>query len=562
MHELLDGLKLDTHPLYLYAGASALPVLSLTAAVLRASGQKSEKLHGFIGADPLEELLRCGSSLPLSALYDDMAACAGWASANAPSLRTVMVRSDVFSRGGANDVQELSYLLAAGVAYLRALLERGLTIQQAAGQIFFGVSMGANFFMQIAKLRAVRPLWAQIIKAFGGDGEAQRMHIHGRPALFFKTIYDPYVNMLRNTTEIFSGVVGGVDSYENEPFDEPIRKGDEFSRRIARNMQIILQEEFGMLKPIDPAGGSWAVESLTKQLKEKIWAEFQVVEGKGGLLAAMKEDYPQAQIAAVLSERFKKLELRRDRIVGNNMYPNMTEKLLDARAEDAAALKQQRTAAVEAYLADVDETFKQEKLEEFKKAAVQDRAACGIAAAAAGATLAELYMAASAENQVGEQVTPILPHRWSERFEALRKATEDYEAKTGQNVKIFLANMGPIPQHKARADFSTSFLQVGAFEVQTNNGFKTTDEAAAAAAESGADAVVICSTDAAYPDIVPELAPKLRAALPEAVIYLAGAAPKELEPVYREAGVDDFISVRANCYKILQFLQQKKGMIA
>lgn len=121
--------------------------------------------------------------------------------------------------------------------------------------------------------------------------------------------------------------------------------------------------------------------------------------------------------------------------------------------------------------------------------------------------------------------------------------------------------MGPIPQHKARAEFSTSFLQVGAFEILGNNGFKTTDEAAAAAKESGADAVVICSTDAAYPDIVPELAPKLRAALPEATIYLAGAAPKDLEPGYREAGVDDFVSVRANCYKILQFLQKKKGMI-
>ena len=113
--------------------------------------------------------------------------------------------------------------------------------------------MGANFFLQIAKLRAVRPLWAQIVGAFGGSAEAQKMRIHARPALFFKTIYDPYVNMLRNTTEIFSGVVGGIDSFESAPFDEPIRKGDEFSRRIARNVQIMLQEEFGMLQPIDPA---------------------------------------------------------------------------------------------------------------------------------------------------------------------------------------------------------------------------------------------------------------------------------------------------------------------
>ena len=563
VHELLEGLKLEHYPLYMYAGATALPALSLTVAALRASGQNTTKLHGFLGADPLEELLRSGqSTLPLAALYDELAACAAWAAANAPGLRTVMVRSDVFSRGGANDVQELSYTLATAVAYLRALLERGLSIHEAAGQIFFGISMGANFFMQIAKLRAVRPLWAQIVRAFGGDETAQCMHIHGRPALFFKTVYDPYVNMLRNTTEIFSGVVGGVDSYENEPFDEPIRKGDEFSRRIARNMQIVLQEEFGMLKPIDPAGGSWAVESLTKQMKEKIWAEFQVIESKGGIQKAMEDGYPQEQIAEVLAARFKKLELRRDRIVGNNMYPNMTEKLLDTRPEDTEALRKERTASIEDYLADIEETFKQEKLEELKKADIRSMADCGIKAAAAGATLAELYSAISAEGQAQEQVVPILPHRWSEQFEALRKVTETYKEKTGHNVTIFLANMGPIPQHKARAEFSTSFLQVGAFEVLANNGFKTADEAVAAAEESGADAVVICSTDATYPDIVPEIAPKLRAAMPDTTIYLAGAAPKDLEPVYREAGVDDFISVRANCYKILQFLQKKKGMIA
>ena len=383
------------------------------------------------------------------------------------------------------------------------------------------------------------------------------MHIHARPALFFKTVYDPYVNMLRNTTEIFSGVVGGVDSFESSPFDEPIRKGDEFSRRIARNVQIILQEEFGLLQPIDPAGGSWAVETLTKQMKEKIWAEFQVIEGKGGMLAALQEGYPQSEIAAILASRFKASETRKDRIVGNNMYPNMTETLLDPRPEDMAENKKQRTAQVEEYLADMDEAFKAEKLAALKTAMSVETA---IEAAQAGATTAEIAAAFAAA--ASEEVTAIAPHRWSERFEALRKTTEDYKAEHNDNVKIFLANMGPIPQHKARADFTTGFLQVGAFEVLTNNGFPTVDEAAKAAKESGADAVVICSTDATYPEIVPELAPKLHEALPNATVFLAGAAPKELLDTYNEAGIDEYISVKANCYKILQLLQQKKGMIA
>lgn len=560
MHTLLSGLKLDKYPVYLYAGESALPMLSLFAGALKASGQDLTKIRGIVGADPLGELTAKGkNSKDSESLYCDMAKCAKWAVKHAPGLKTVFVRSDVYSRGGANDVQESAYTLATAVAYLRALLERGLTIDEAAGQIMFGFSMGANFFLQIAKLRALRPLWAQIVEAFGGSKEAQRMHIHARPALFFKTVYDPYVNMLRNTTEIFSGVVGGVDSFESSPFDEPIRKGDEFSRRIARNVQIILQEEFGLLQPIDPAGGSWAVETLTKQMKEKVWAEFQVIEGKGGMLAALQEGYPQSEIAAILAARFKASETRKDRIVGNNMYPNMTETLLDPRPEDVEENRKQRTAQVEAYLADIDEAFKAEKLK-----ALQAGEGClvslAIEAAQAGATTAEI--AAALAGKESETVTAIAPHRWSERFEALRKTTEDYKAEHNDNVKIFLANMGPIPQHKARADFTTGFLQVGAFEVLGNNGFSTVEEAAQAAKESGADAVVICSTDATYPEIVPQLAPKLHEVLPKAMVFLAGAAPKDLLETYNEAGIDEYISVKANCYKILQLLQQKKGMIA
>lgn len=559
MHVLLTGLDLAKFPLYVYAGANAVPLLALVAAARRASGEDMAEVRGIVGADPIGALAADGK-LPasLDAHYDSLAAAARWATANAPHLRTVFVRSDVYSNGGANDVQEVASVLATATAYLRALCERGLTIDEAASQIAFAFSMGANFFLQIAKLRAVRPLWAQIVGAFGGSAEAQKMRIHARPALFFKTIYDPYVNMLRNTTEIFSGVVGGIDSFESAPFDEPIRKGDEFSRRIARNVQIMLQEEFGLLQPIDPAGGSWAVETLTRQMKEKIWAEFQRIEKEGGIIAALRAGSLQESVAAVLAARFKNADLRRDRIVGNNMYPNMTETLLETRAEDTAALKAQRTADIDAYLSDIDVKHRDEALASLRQAHSVDNA---VEAALAGATIAEL-MTAVTEGNGAETVTAIAPHRWSERFEALRQRTEEYKAEKNDNVKIFLANMGPIPQHKARADFTTGFLQVGAFEVLGNDGFKTVEEAADAARASGADAVVICSTDATYPEIVPALAPKLHEVLPKARVFLAGAAPKDLLETYKEAGIDEYISVRANCYEILESLQKQKGMIA
>ena len=559
MHVLLTGLDLAKFPLYVYAGANAVPLLALVAAARRASGEDMAEVHGIVGADPIGALAADGK-LPasLDAHYDSLAAAARWATVNAPHLRTVFVRSDVYSNGGANDVQEVASVLATATAYLRALCERGLTIDEAASQIALAFSMGADFFLQIAKLRAVRPLWAQIVGAFGGSAEAQKMRIHARPALFFKTIYDPYVNMLRNTTEIFSGVVGGIDSFESAPFDEPIRKGDEFSRRIARNVQIMLQEEFGLLQPIDPAGGSWAVETLTRQMKEKIWAEFQRIEKEGGIIAALRAGSLQESVAAVLAARFKNADLRRDRIVGNNMYPNMTETLLETRAEDTAALKAQRTADIDAYLSDIDVKHLGEALASLRQAHSVDNA---VEAALAGATIAEL-MTAVTEGNGAETVTAIAPHRWSERFEALRQRTEEYKAEKNDNVKIFLANMGPIPQHKARADFTTGFLQVGAFEVLGNDGFKTVEEAADAARASGADAVVICSTDATYPEIVPALAPKLHEVLPKARVFLAGAAPKDLLETYKEAGIDEYISVRANCYEILESLQKQKGMIA
>ena len=549
---LLKGLKLDTYPLYVYTGESALPLLALIVAAVKKNGGDVSKLRGVIGANPICEYVANGTlNQSVDKLFDEAATVAKWTLKNAPEVKTIFVQSDVFSNGGANDVQEVAYTISAGVAYLRALLERGLTIDEAASQIMFGFSMGANFFMQIAKLRAVRPIWAQIIKEFGGNEESQKIHIHGRPAKFFATVYDPYVNMLRETTQLFSGVVGGVDSFENSTFDEPVRKGDEFSRRIARNMQIILQEEFGLLQPIDPAGGSWAVETLTKEIKEKIWAEFQVIEGKGGIVAALKEGYPQDEIAKVLAARFKAAETRKDRIVGNNMYANMTEERIDARAESQEENLKVRKVTIDVYLSTVNAKDALANIN-------ADDAETVIAAAEKGATIAELRQALGTAEV--EEIKSIEAHRWSERFEALREKTEKFKAETGDNVKVFLANMGPIPQHKARADFTTGFLQVGAFEVLGNNGFATVDEAAQAAKESGADAVVICSTDPTYPEIVPALAPKLHEALPNAIVYLAGTAPAEMVEPYKEAGIDDYINVRANCYKVIQALQQKKGM--
>lgn len=568
MHTLLSGLDLAHIPFMMYAGVSPLALLALTAAAVRAQGGDIRALEGVIGANPLAELAAHGRNrMPLEKSYEEMAACIRWTRKHAPELRTVMVSSDVFSLGGAQAVQETAYTFGMAVEYIREMQKRGLSIHDIARSLYFGFNIGANFYIEIARLRAARVVWAQIMEAFGADEEDRAMKIHARPAFFTKTIFDAGVNMLRNTTEAFSAVVGGVDTYENSPYDDTVRKGDEFSRRIARNLQIMLQEEFGMLRPIDPAGGSWAIEALTKEMAEKIWQEFQCIEGRGGMTKALMEGYPQKEIARVLAERFRNLDLRRDSAVGNNMYPNIAEELIRPRPEDTEALRKQLAESMQAYRKDQDMTERVSALHELRQAKEDGLVDSAVRAFSAGATLGEVSeITGTGEDSLS--VEAIAPHRWTERYEALRFDTEAYKEKTGQNVEVFLANMGRIPQHKARADFSTSFLQVGEFNVHLNEGFQDDetmsgiDKCAKAAAEFPYDAAVICSTDATYPDIVPELAPKLKAALPEAaVLFLAGAAPKELEEIYRAAGVDEFISVRANCYEILRMLQKKKGMI-
>ena len=577
MHTMLDGLDLEKIPFMLYTGEASTRLLAMMVAALKAGGKKVEKLKGIVGADPIGELIKNGkTSESLDALYDQMAAAIKWAKKNAPGLRTVFVRSTVFSLGGAESVQEVAYTYAVAVEYVRQMMKRGVDIHDISKAIAFEFNQGANFFMEIAKLRAARQIWANIMKEFGAEEADRASFVHGRPASFTKTVIDPYVNMLRNCTQSFSSVVGGVNTYENEPFDELIRKGDTFSRRIARNIHIMLQEEFGMQAPIDQAGGSWAVEALTKQITEKIWAKFQEVEAAGGVIAALKDGSIQKGIADILAARFKALELRKDRAVGVNMYPNMTEEPLDPRPENTEEIKKILSANVDKYLADVDAKEAEAKLAAVKAAGADALIDAEADAFTAGATIGQVAKAAAKETCCCDvAVEPIAEHHWTEKFEALRRDTEAYIAKTGKNVEVFLANMGPIPQHKARADFSTSFLQVGEFNVHLNNGFQDDEgkpnsrwEKAAAALKAGIDeagtpydCAVICSTDATYPEDVPGMAPLLKAANPTMKLFLAGAPAKDMKQTYLDAGVDDFISVSANCFDILKDLQKRKGMI-
>ncbi|MDR2523071.1 MAG: acyl-CoA mutase large subunit family protein [Synergistaceae bacterium] len=549
VEKLFESVALDRCGLHIYAGASAAPLLGFVAACAKKRGIPLGKLKGCVGADPLwawvgEGTLPCGSER----LFDEMAETMRWAEKNAPQLRTVLIRGEVAHNGGASSVQEVGWAMAAAVETARAMQECGLDIGTFSRHLRFEFSLSSNFFMEIAKIRAARAVWAQIAGAFGGE-DAKEVSIFGRTSFFTKTVYDPYVNMLRNTTEAFSAVLGGVDGLTVGCFDEAVRPGGEFSRRTARNTQVLLREEFDLLRPVDPAGGSWYLESLTDTLAHKVWELLQKTESEGGFTACIKAGTLQAAAAAVLEQRFKKLASRADRAVGINMYANVQERPLESAPAAPVVCCEERASRGETQAHKALEGLEPDKL------GLVDRIA---AVAEAEATLSEVRSSLNAGE--AEKITPIGVHRWTERYEEMRSRTERFKAEKGDNVKVFLANMGPIPQHKARADFITGFMEVAGFDVLKNNGFPTTDACAEAAAASGADVAVICSTDDSYPELVPPLARAVKAKRPGTRVFLAGAPKEEFRQSYLDAGVDDFISVRSDCLGTLLDLQKAKGM--
>ncbi len=563
METLLDGIDMKEKELHIFAGPSALPLLALFAAREETQPGRSG-IKGCIGADPLGMLARDGK-LPctLDRLYDEMALAARWSQEAMSSLKTVLVRGDVYHDGGAGVVQELAFAMSTGIAYVRALLQRGMDAESAAGQMRFSFSLGLNFFMEIAKLRAARMLWSQIIEAFGGSTAAREIDIFANTSSFTETVYDPYVNVLRGTTEAFSAVVGGISGMRVRPLDEAVGQSIPSSRRIARNIQVLLKSEFNLLQPVDPAGGSWYIEALTKQVAESAWKMLQQIEEKGGMADSIASGFVQKEVAAVLESRFANLDTRTDRAVGTNMYPNTAEKPLQREAPDKAEVQRKRSAAVEEYRSGTDKKRREEALAGIsgqENGLPADLMKTLADVFSAGATLCEVRERLNSGCEAGPEAAAIEPRRWTEKYEALRKRSEEYAAKTGRRIRIFLANMGPLAQHKARADFSTSFMEVADFDVLKNSGFSAVDEAVEAAVQSGADAAVICSTDDTYPEIVPPLARGIKESSPEMMVLLAGSPAPEYKESYLEAGVDDFIHVRANCRQILENIQKARGI--
>jgi len=545
VHLNMVGVALD-------AGAAFLPAAATLVGLWQRRAISPQEARGAFNADPFAALVRNGR-LPVSSAKTlaSLADLARWTAGNYPHVTAVGVDTTPYHDAGATAAQDIAFGTATAVEYLRAMTNAQLDIDSAARQVLFRVGLGTHHFLAIAKLRAARRVWSRVVEACGGSSESGAMRIHARTSNRVLTQRDPSVNLLRNTAAVFAAAVGGANAITSVPFDAMTGWPDDFSCRVARNTVLVLQEEAHLNRVIDPAGGSWFLDQLTEQLADKAWEIFQEIERQGGMLAALKSEWVGAQIDAAYVSRAKDIARRKEGITGVSEFPDLSEPRGERSHPDPAVLRAAATTRT---------TGARREDEKFGSlASASNQTAAAVEAAAAGATLGQMARALGFHANSAEAISPLALRSFAEPFEELRDASDAWQAAHGRRPRVFLANMGPVAHHTARAMYSKNFFEAGGFEVIGNDGFGDADTAAAAFAESGANIAVICSSDKLYPEFVPQVAPKLKEAGARTIV-LAGA-PGDNASTWQAAGVDRFIFIKCDVLETLRELLQEEGVL-
>jgi methylmalonyl-CoA mutase len=565
LQKALDGLTSPSLSLAISAGPSALPIGILLLALARQGSLDLAQLQGALLHDPVSEYARTGT-LPasLDTHFREMALLTRAFHERAPRFKTIAIDTQVVHESGGHGVQELAYGLALAATYARELEKRGVPPAVTFSSVRFCVAVGPHFFAEIAKLRAARILWSSLLTACGIDTASCRCELHARTALRDKTCLDPYTNMLRTTTGAMSAVLGGCSSLHTGPYDEVFQVPDDFSRRIARNTPIILVEECGLDRVVDPAGGSWFVESLTRALVEKSWAAFQDIEKQGGLLAVLTEGSFQKNVTSSAESRAKALGQRRAVMVGVNNYPNPRETFTPPRLPDYTQIHQLRAREIATHRLSADHARDLEILEALSMLAVADGPELvdtAINAVLHGATLGELVRVLRPEAaRIAPPAIPPLPmRRTAVLYENLRLACAR-AAANGSLPSVLQLNLGPSRAYRARADWTTNFFLIAGLPVDGARDFKDADDALAATRTSRSPVVVLCGQDETYATMAASLARALKS-LPTPPLVLLAGTPGDQEAPWREAGIDDFIHVRVPHHTFVSNLLHKLGII-
>ena len=330
LRRTLDRVQLDLAGAWLEAGGAFLPAAALYVAAARQAGVEPGRLLGSFNADPLGTLVHEGAlPVALDEALRQAADLASWTAANAPRMTSVRVSTKAYHDAGATSAQDLAFLLATGVEYLRALTAAGLDIDTAASQICFSVSLGCRFYQAIAKIRAARLLWDQVVEASGGSEAARKARLHTTTGRRVITTRNPLLTILRNTAAAYAGAVGGADAITTVPIDAPDVLSADQSRRNARNTQLILAEECHLNHVIDPTGGSWYIEWYTHELAKRAWSVFQQIEAQGGMIKAADSGWVAEQIKPAEAAREKDIAVRKVAITGVSEHPNLTERRIE-----------------------------------------------------------------------------------------------------------------------------------------------------------------------------------------------------------------------------------------
>jgi methylmalonyl-CoA mutase len=536
---LLEGVYLEFAPIAVNAGAGALPTAAAVLALAQQRGLDLSKLQLAVNADPIGTLAKTGRlPWPAAAAVTETAKFAASLSSLAPSATAIAVDTAPYYESGASEAQDLATAMATGVAYLRALTEAGLSLEQAAATIAFNYRLGSDFFAGIAKLRAHRLLWSRVLDACGAPVAAGASALHAATAERIITRRDPWVNMLRGTVTSLAAGLGGANSVSCLAFDAGLGVPASLGRRIARNTQLLAIEESNVGKVLDPAGGSWFIEKLTRDLAEAAWPIFQEIEAQGGMLKSLETGHIQSLIAKVRASTATDLAKRKQPITGVSEFPDIGEEAVINTEIDMVADKQSakdRLAALP------------------KDAVTAPDLAAMMTALIQGASIPQI--AAGFQKQP-ENIQPLSPFRFAAAFEELRDISDMVKGERGARPQIFLANLGTVAQHTARATYAKNYFEAGGIEAIPTPGFATAPDVVAAFEDSGAELAVICGTDAQYADMGAEVAEELKEAGCNKV-FLVGR-PGDLEDSLTLAGVDGFIflgsDVLDTCRTILTHL--------
>ena len=514
-------------------GAALTPILYAAVEDVADDRQARTDLHGSVAFDPVAALATGTVSDAETAftLADDLVR-------HTPGpLRALNVDLRPYHDAGASAVQELAFGLGALTDTLTALLERGHHLPSLISNLHITTSVSTSYFVEIGKLRALRLLVPQIIDAFasesGDDVELKpgEVFVQAQTSPRTETIFDPYVNMLRGTTEAMAAVIGGSDVVNVRPFDAALRTPKAFGMRIARNVQLILAEEAHFDVVADPGAGAYYVEAATDRLAKRAWSTFQSIEQDGGLLTTLRSGSLQKRISEIRAERYREVNDRDRVMVGTNHYPDLEER----RSDDLeGGLK---SDAPPSDVVDLERTG----LEEIHTALAE------------GASMSALLSAIHPETPA---IDPLPRIRVGEGIEALRLRTERHAQRTGRTPTVVLAPLGPVKARSARANFARNVFGVAGFDVVEPLRFASPTEAAQNASDEGADIVVLCSADSEYPKLTPALREELENERLSPLLVVAGNPDR----IDGDVPADAFIHLGAPLRDTLESIQERLGI--